>query len=260
MIGIMTFMILKDKKRKWNFLIFMMSGVIGLIVLNLPNLENPLFPLLSGLFGFSILITSLLGKNKIPIQKEKRLEIENKNIVKASLGAASVGFMASFLPGFGSSQAAIVATQFLKNIGDKGFLILVGGINTVNMALSLITLYALEKARNGAVVVISKIASAISLSDLILLFTSALIAGCAAVWLAVHFSKLFSAMITKVNYNALVISILLFISLLVFCFDGFMGILILLTSTSAGLFAGQLGVGKNHCMGCLILPVILYFV
>ena len=261
LIVIMAFMILKDNKRKWNFLIFMMSGVLGLIVLNIPNMENALFPLLSGLFGFSLLIVSLMGKNSIPEQKnDEELEVEKKDLAKASIGASIVGFMASFLPGFGSSQAAIVATQFLKDIGDKGFLVLVGGINTVNMTLSLITLYALEKSRNGAVIVISEIVGAISLENLVILFFVVLIAGCIAVWLAAYFSKLFSVMIVKVNYMAVVISILLFTALLVFYFDGFIGIIILLTSAAVGIFAGQLGVGKNHCMACLIVPVILYFV
>ncbi|MBT6774490.1 hypothetical protein HOA91_03905, partial [Candidatus Woesearchaeota archaeon] len=41
-----------------------------------------------------------------------------------------VGFIAAFLPGFGSSQAAIVATNIVGDIGDEGFLALVGGINT----------------------------------------------------------------------------------------------------------------------------------
>lgn len=260
LIIIMAYMILKDSKRKLNFIVFSMSSILGLITLNIANTENVLFPLLSGLFGFSILIKSILSHNNLPGQIERVLRIRNRNIKKAALGATSVGFMASFLPGFGSSQAAIIATQFLKDIGDKGFLILVGGINTVNMTLSLITLYALEKARNGAVIVISKILQALTLTNLITLYASVLIAGCCAVWLAVHLSKLFSTLIQKVNYKMLVISILLFTAILVFYFDSFIGILILITSTAVGLFAGELGVGKNHCMGCLILPVILYFI
>ena len=167
--------------------------------------------------------------------------------------------MASFLPGFGSSQAAIIATQFLKDIGDKGFLILVGGINTVNMTLSLITLYALEKARNGAVLTIYKINGAISTDTLILLFIAALISGAISVWLALHLSKAFAKMMNKVNYRMLIISILLFTSALIFYFDSFTGLLILITATSIGLTAGELKVGKNHLMGCLIIPVILYF-
>jgi len=100
----------------------------------------------------------------------------------------------------------------------------------------------------------------ITFNNLLLLFSSALIAGSIAVWLAVHLSRLFSVMIQKVNYRMLVISILFCTAILVFYFDGFLGILILIASTATGLFAGELGVGKNHLMGCLIVPVILYFI
>ncbi|MBU1622249.1 MAG: tripartite tricarboxylate transporter permease, partial [Nanoarchaeota archaeon] len=51
---IMIFMIGKDKK-KWlkSLTVFLLAGCLGLIVLTgIPNLKQPLFPLLSGLFGF----------------------------------------------------------------------------------------------------------------------------------------------------------------------------------------------------------------
>ena len=69
-----------------------------------------------------------------------------------------------------------------------------------------------------------------------------------------------SKLISKVNYTSLVIGIMLFVSILVAYFSGILGMAILFVSTSVGLFAGFMGVGKNHCMACLILPVILYFV
>jgi TctA family transporter len=46
---------------------------------------------------------------------------QTKTTAKATIGATIMGFLAAFLPGFGSSQAAIIATQFLRNIGDKHY-------------------------------------------------------------------------------------------------------------------------------------------
>ena len=219
-----------------------------------------LFPLLSGLFGFSILLISLKDNTKIPEQKDVELKIEKKDLIKATAGATSVGFMASFLPGFGSSQAAIVATQFLKNMSEKGFLVLVGGINTVNMTLSLVTLYSINKARNGAVIVISKLIGEFTRNTLLLYIITALVTGAVAVFLALRISKIFSKFIVKVNYKFLIIGILSFITILTFYFSGWIGLLILATSTSIGLLASSYGVGKNHLMGCLIVPVILFFI
>lgn len=260
LIVVMTYMILKDNKKVWNLIIFLLSGSLGLIVLNYSTLKNPLFPMLSGLFGFSVLIISLMQNSKIPKQNlSAKLGTSKKEIARATMGATSVGFIASFLPGFGSSQAAILATQFLKNMSEKGFLVLIGGINTVNMTLSLITFYVIDKARNGAIIALSKIVGEMTTDVLVIYFCLALITGSTGVVLALNISKIFSKIITKINYRILVLSILSFITLLTFYFSGILGFLLLFVSTMLGLTASELGVGKNHCLGCLILPVILFF-
>lgn len=260
---IMTYMIAKEKK-KWlkSLTVFLLSGALGLMVLSgIPNLNQPLFPLLSGLFGFSILLVSLLQKSKIPKQDlSKPLTISNKNVVKSVGAASGMGFIAAFLPGFGSSQAAIVATQAVGDIGDEGFLSLVGGINTANMLISIGTVYALDKARNGAIVAVKDLLGSVSFSEMLLFLGVALAAGGLGAILTLSLSKVFAKLIVKVNYNHIIWSILIFITLLTIYFDGVIGFLILITATAIGLVTSFWGLGKNHLMGCLILPVILFFV
>ena len=262
LIIIMTYMILKDKNKiSKSLLVFLLSGVVGLLVFSIPNLNQPLFPLLSGLFGFSILIVSLLQNSSIPKQDlSKPLTITKRNFTKAVSTASGVGFIAAFLPGFGSSQAAIVATNIVGDIGDEGFLTLVGGINTANMLISIATAYVLSKARNGAIVVVRELLTQVTFSSMILFLFVALIVGGIATILALKLSKIFAKLIVKVNYQKVIISILCFITLLTFYFDGFLGVLILTISTAVGLVTSYWDIGKNHLMGCLILPVILFFV
>ena len=260
---IMIFMIGKDKgKRLKSLVLFLMAGCLGLIVLvGIPNLKQPLFPLLSGLFGFSILLVSLLQKSKIPKQDTSRpLTITNKNLAKSVSAASGVGFIAAFLPGFGSSQAAIVATNIVGDIGDEGFLSLVGGINTANMLISIATAYVLNKARNGAILTVNKLLGGVGFQEMILFLGVALVVGGVATVLALNISKVFSKYIVKVKYEYIVWSIVGFITLLTFFFDGFIGLTILAAATGIGIMASSWGVGKNHLMGCLILPVILFFV
>lgn len=261
LLGIIAYMILKEKSKKLKSLVvFLLAGVLGLLVFSIPNLRQPLFPLLSGLFGFSILIESLRQKSVIPKQKYQPLEISNKNIVKSVSAATGMGFVAAFLPGFGSSQAAIIATNVVGDIGDEGFLSLVGGINTANMAISIAAVYILDKARNGAIVTVNQLLGSIGFKEMMLFVGVSLIAGGVATILTLSLSKVFSKYIVKVNYAAIIISILVFITLLAFFFDGFIGLTILFAATAIGLLTSSFGVGKNHLMGCLILPVILYFV
>ncbi|MBT5271817.1 hypothetical protein HN695_00510 [Candidatus Woesearchaeota archaeon] len=266
LVVIMLYMILKEKKfqRITNaFMMFLMAGIFGLIVLNIHTLNQPLFPLLSGLFGLSLLLISLMDKTNIPEQNlNKELEIKKTIIAKATIAGTFVATIAAFLPGFGSSQAAILGQQlvsFGEEIGDKGFLVMVGGINTANMLTSIATIFALDKARNGAIIVVNKLIEVIELRTVIIFIISLLIAAGIAVILALKISKIFSRLVVKVNYTVLVSTIIIFIIFLTFCFDGFLGIGILIISTSIGILATKLNVGKNHLMGCLILPVICYF-
>jgi putative membrane protein len=255
------FLISKDSKSKyWAFIIFLLAGTLGIATLNLTNLKNPLFPLLSGMFGVSGLLISLNQKVKIPKQIISKLKIKKKTISQA-VGASFIsGSLCSFMPGLGPSQAAILGSQLTKKMESEGFLILVGGLNTVNMVMSFIALYILDKARNGAIVTISKIMESFTLSNLILFFGVALVVAGIATFLTINLTKIFSKLMSKVDYTKICIFIIAFIFVLTLVLSGKYGILILLVSTSLGIVPPLIGVGRNHLMGCLLLPVILYFI
>jgi len=254
------FLIIKDNKSKfWAFIIFMLSGVLGIATLNLPNLKNPLFPLLSGMFGISALLISLSNKINIPTQEISEVKIEKKKITKALGSSFIAGGLCSFLPGLGPAQAAILGSQLNKNIGNDGFLILIGGLNTINMVLSFLALYIIDKARNGAIVTVSKIIENFTLENLILFFGVSLVVAGIATFLTIYISRVFSRIITRINYQKTCVSIIFLITILTFILSSPIGILVLIVSTSLGILPPMLGIGRNHLMGCLLLPVILYF-
>ncbi len=257
------FLIIRDSKSKiflWPLTIFLLAGVLGIATLNLTNLKNPLFPLLSGLFGTSTLIISLSDKTKIPEQKITFPKIKKKELTKTMGSSLVAGSLCSFLPGLGPAQAAIIGSEFYRKITNEGFLILIGGLNTINMILSLVALFLLEKARNGAIVVVSKIMESVTLQDTILFFAASLVAGSIAVFLTIKITKIFSKLLSKVNYKKLVLSIIfLIITMVFFLSSNFLGLLVLIVSTFLGILPAKLGIGRNHLMGCLLLPVILYF-
>ena len=81
-----------------------------------------------------------------------------------------------------------------------------------------------------------------------------------AVFLTLWFSKIFSRLIVMVNYKALVVSIIGLVFLMSAAINGPVGIVVLMTASVIGLIAPLKEVGRNHAMGCLLLPVVLYFV
>ncbi|MBN2880484.1 tripartite tricarboxylate transporter permease [Candidatus Woesearchaeota archaeon] len=253
LIILIGFIIFKDSNRFKSLTIFIASGILGLIVLKIP-IQNTLLPLLSGFFGISGLILSLNDKTNIPKQNEIDAKIE----LKPSIIATIVAAVAAFLPGFGSSHSAIFGQYFIKESNNEKFLILTGGINTANMAISIITLYTINKARNGAVLAITKFIPNLEMTNFLLLLIAALITGSIAVFLGFLLTNIFAKIIVKVNYKKLVISIIALITILVLIFTGFVGIIILISSTTLGLTTITKNISRNNMLGCLIIPTISY--
>ncbi len=264
LLSVVIFMIAKEKgvggKMKGT-VIFLFTGILGIIVLNFPNLEQPLFPMLSGLFGISMLVLSLLKKAVIPEQKiTEDIQIGPKSLARIVGAGTFSGSLTGMFPGLGAAQAAIIGSQIVGRIGNYGFIVLVGGINTVNFVFSLVTLLTLEKARNGAVVAVLEILKSIDRYTFVVFLCSALIAGGIATFLAMGLTRLFSRFITKVDYSKLALGVIGLVTLLVFYFSSFTGLLVLIVSSFIGMLPSLFNVKKSLSMGCLLLPVILYFI
>ncbi|MBI2545767.1 tripartite tricarboxylate transporter permease [Candidatus Woesearchaeota archaeon] len=260
--AVVAFMILKEAgldRKFWAFLVFLLSGLLGLLAFQMP-VNNILFPLLSGLFGISMLITSLAEQVRIPKQVvTDEIVLSKKDTGRALASGVFSGSLVSIFPGLGPAQAAILGSQLVGKITDYLYLVLVGGINTVSMVLALITMYTIEKARNGSIIVVQQLIGKVDVNVLIVFLAVALVAGGIATYLTLEVSKVFSRIMNYINYRVLSLSIIAFILSLVLYFSGFIGFFILLVSTAIGLIPGYVNIGRNHAMGVLLLPVIVYF-
>ena len=238
-----------------------MAGILGIIDLTLPNLKQPLFPMLSGLFGISMLIVSLSNKVEIPKQRiTDVIKIPKFENFRALVAGTFSGSFVSFFPGLGPAQAAILGSQIMGRLSTYSFLILIGAIDTVNMAVSLVSLYAIDKARNGAVLAIREILTTIDINTLILFLAIILLVGGIVTFLTLYLTKFVIKLIGRVNYSMLALAVIVLITILVFYFSSWLGLLILIVSTGIGIIPNIVNVKRSHSMGCLMLPVILFFV
>src|SRR3989344_4136259 len=260
LIIICIWLILKDNHSKlFALILFILSGCLGLAALN-SIAKEPLFPLLSGLFGTSSLLLSLKSKTTIPFQEITYPIIKKSKGILTIILASLAGCIACILPGLGTSQIAALSSSFTRKIKGKYFLLMLGALNSVNIVVSFIALYAINRSRNGAVLAISRIIDKLGPKELILFLASTLVVAGISTILTLKISKVFSKFIEKVNYEKLCIFTLLFITTLVFLISGWFGILILLVSTALGILPQLKGTNRNHLMGCLLVPIILFFI
>ena len=238
-----------------SIIVFLLTGFLGLIVLNFENLSQPLLPLLTGLFGASMLILSIKNKTEIVEQKIKKPKVKIK---KPLIGALIASPICSFLPGLGAGQAAIIGNTIAPT-DKKGFLVLLGATNTLVMAFSFISLYLISKTRTGAAIAINELIGQPSLKILILIIIVVVITGIISFHLTDFLAKFSSKRIHKINYSKISLGTLIFLGLIIILISGFLGFLVFIASTLTGIYCISLKVRRTNMMGCLLIPTILLY-
>jgi putative membrane protein len=255
LILISIILICLEKQKIKSIFVFLLTGLLGLAVLNL-QMNQPLLPLLTGLFGSSMLITSIKNKVKIPEQKiPKKIKT---NILRPLLGALIASPLCSFLPGLGSGQAAIIGNT-ISRTDRKGFLVLLGATNTLVMGFSFLSLYTISKTRTGAAVAIQQILGTLSYKTLILILIVSLTSGIISFFLTIFLAKNISKKLNRFNYTFISSLTLITLIIIILLVSGIIGLFVLITSTLTGIYCISLKVRRTNMMGCLLLPVILFF-
>jgi len=267
LLSVSFYMIANNKNKFLALIVFLLSGFLGISTL-FTSINQPLLPLLSGLFGASSLISSIRKKEKLPEQNISKPKISSEDIKSTFFTSLISSPLCSFLPALGSSQAAIIGTNLQSEKqennqedkqNNKRFLMLLGSVNLLVLNLSFVTLYIIEKSRTGSAVAIAEILTKFNLSDLVIILAVILISSFIAFFLTLSISKVFSKIISRINYTWLSLIILAFLSLIILIFSGISGFLLYLVSTLTGLCAIESETRRTNLMGCLMLPSILLY-
>ncbi len=255
------YVLFKNNNKLFSLVFFVTTGIVGIFSFSIKTIDQPLLPLLSGLFGLSALVLSVKNKIKIAKQKEDvKLDISRKDITKHGLITTLASFLTNFLPGLTSSHTALIANKLTKIKDQAEYIILSNAANSSAVIISFIAFYTINKTRSGAVAAISYLINTINLPLLILLISVALITLSIATLSALRLSNIILRNINKINYTKISIFIIVLIVSIVLAITKLEGLLILITATSIGILADKFNIERINLTGCLILPVILYII
>lgn len=260
LIFLSLYIIIREDRSIIASLTFILAGILGLLTFNLP-VKEPLLPLLSGLFGLSNLLISFKSKTRLPKQiilPLKEITLSKKEFFKSSLASLIFSPLCSFLPGIGSGHAATLGSEFIEQ-DNRGFLFMLGAINTTIMALSYVTAYSINKTRTGTSAAVFSLLTTISSNQLMIILITIFFACIISFFLGIYLSKFFSKHINKISYTKLTFVVILIIILINLIFTNWLGILVLAASTSLGIFVILSGSRRINLMASLILPSIIYY-
>ena len=264
------------KYKGYAIALFFVSGMLGTFAFDNADKMAPLFtfgepsillPLLSGLFGASMLVISLMTKSEIPPQQNVcRFFLPRKTIIRGMLTGTAAGSFVAWLPGVSSAVGTIIARLFVRDdkneFSSKEFMISISGANTANAIFSLIALYTIHRARSGAMVAVDELItrnewefSMIAILLIVIIFVSII-----SYYSTIFLGDRISGFLSKINYSKLCLAVLAGLTLMVIMFTGWFGLVIFLISTPVGMIATFAKIKKVHAMGVILLPVIMYFI
>ncbi len=254
-LGLVIFSVLKDNKPFLAGIVFLLTGFLGLLVFRIP-LDEPLLPMLSGLFGIATLLYSINEENTIPKQKEiDETQADWGKAVSGTVRGGIGAFLTALLPGISTALAAAVVSRGSK-MGDHGFMVLLGSLGSAGFVLSLAAWLSIEKARNGAMAVAVELVR-VGLKEAWILAGVMLIATGGASLLTLLLGKSAAKILPKIPYKQTCIGVIVFVVGIVAFRTGWLGLIVLLTSTALGLLPAALKTARVQAMGCLLLPILV---
>jgi putative membrane protein len=92
--------------------------------------------------------------------------------------------------------------------------------------------------------------------ELSLLLMAALLASVLGFFLTLYLGRKLVNIMPRLPYSKVALIIIAFVTMLVFAFTGWKGLLILAVSTTIGMIPPLVGIRRSHNMGVLMVPVL----
>ncbi len=263
------------KYKGYAVILFIISGLLGVFAFDNADKMAPLLrfgepsillPLLSGLFGASMLVLSLMTKSEIPPQQKVcSFVLPRKTIIRGMFTGSAAGSFVAWLPGVSSAVGTIIARLFIREDknkeSSKEFMISLSGANTANAIFSLIALYTIHRARSGAMVAVDELIHVgdWELSIVAILLIVIICVSIISYYTTIYLGDRISGFLSKIDYSKLCAAVLMLLTLMVIFLTGGFGLLIFMISVPVGMIASFAKIRKTHAMGVILLPVIMYF-
>ena len=262
----------KSEKILWALATVLISGYLGWVCLNLDTLSTTqvLLPMFSGLFGLSTLLTGLQTSSTAHKQELGcDTKISDRSLWRNSLLGAVGGLLVGLLPAMSPSQIGIFfqevtalkerAKGSLEDARIREFITMVASLNAADAMFSIFAVYLMGNPRSGVSVMIQDIFGQIDLGLLALLAGVMLVSGLISFKIHLWLGERFTVLSSNIDFRKLSAGCIVFVIVMVVALSGFLGFLIMCVSTLIGLVPALAGVSRTHCMGCLLLPTLVFF-
>lgn len=259
LIAVIGYLVVECESPGWALVLFAISGLLGLFTFRYAFLgwhtlgeSGVLMPLLTGMFGISVLLFSSRGP--VPEQRFSGIGMTPGEIGKGTVIGTIAGTIVGWLPGLSNATAnAVLCSKTDYRRDRRAYIFSTSAANTANAIIGLAALFAISRERNGVMAAISSVGAPSMASLLVSGTLAACLAYPVTIWLSGYADRLNGIDGKVLNYTA--IGLIILISFLI---AGPFGLFILLLAAIVGLIPGMVNISRVFCMGAIMVPVVLY--
>ncbi len=214
--------------------------------------------------GISAATATVIGR--LLVGNETQEHNKNSKIsVKPNIYSIKFRSLKKVLTNFFTSKNDIIPDAMES---QKEFIVSISSVNTSVAIFTILALFVILKARSGAMIAIWEVSKGVIVQwepiwnvpqAMALMFISTLISAIFALFLTLYWGKRFARVCNRIAYQKLIHGVIIFLLAMILLFSGIFGLLIAGIATCIGLIPPLVGVRRVHLMGCLIIPIILFF-
>ena len=278
LLAVSVLLIVTDSPRGWSLVVFLASGLLGLMVFGTPLVAggldapiNALFPALAGLFGVAGLLFAIATAG--PPAERPPPSIESPNPTPNSVAWPGVrggfaGLMVGLLPGLGAANAATLLLLLEQWFGrrvsrdqqSRAYLVTTSSLNTAEALFAIAALYLIGRSRSGASIAVEQILGGmVSQADLLLISFFMVLAGVIAATILWRMGGSVASWVGETDESGLNWSVVAFLAVLTLLLLGLGGLVILVCATVVGLVPLLFKVRRAQLMGFFLVPTMLFY-
>jgi len=259
LVAVIGYLVIESESPLWALIIFGISGLLGIFTFRYAFLgwhtlgeSGVLMPLLTGMFGISVLLFSSRGP--VPEQRFSGIQMTRSEIGKGTIIGTIAGIFVGWLPGLSNATAnAVLCSKTDYRRDRRSYIFSTSAANTANAIIGLAVLFAIGRERNGVMVAISSVGAPSMASLLVSGALAACLAYPVTIWLSRYADRLNGIDGTLLNYAA--VGLIILISFLI---AGPFGLFVLALAIIVGFIPRMVNISRVFCMGAIMIPVILY--
>ena len=248
-----------------GLLTFVLAGLLGIIIMNktivpVERAFQSIMPVFVGIFALPGLMQNILARIKIPKQHiATSVDLDFPLFLRGGAAGFLGGIFAAYFPIITGGIGGLMAGHATAQRDERLFVVSQGASRLVYYTGSFLLAFApgLMLTRGGMAWIMAPFFTARVKGDYYLALAAVALAGGLSFLLTIYLAKWLLKILPRINFTALSIAVMIFLTILVYWLTSWTGIILMIVATGIGSIPVFFYSRRMNCMAVLLVPITI---